>query len=166
MEISTELHTASRRNASSPSRAVPYSRLSIASRAASYVSRGEPPPMPPAAATGRGETASTRRGPGANGGPSPATPPPASTPSPAFRSVLLICAMLVAVAALVAVVRCRRHVEGRAADEESGGLELKAGIADRHHRPLLGARDVVGADAVPEDDIGALERAVGLHVRR
>ena len=40
---------------------------------------------------------------------------------------------LLMVASVVAVVQCRRHVEGWAADEESGGLELKAVIADWHH---------------------------------
>ena len=58
--------------------------------------------------------------------------------------------------AAVAVVSRRPHIERRAPDEKSDGLELKPRVPDGHHRPLLGARDVMRADAVPES--GSISR--------
>ena len=60
----------------------------------------------------------------------------------------------------VAVAGARRHVERRVAVEEADRLEPERDGVDRHHRPLLRARDVVDAEHVPEHDVGVLDRAV------
>jgi hypothetical protein len=53
-----------------------------------------------------------------------------------------------------------RHVEGGVAIEEPDRLEPERDRVDRHHRPLLGARDVVHPEHVPQDDVRVLDRAV------
>ena len=54
----------------------------------------------------------------------------------------------------------RRHVERRVAVEEADRLEPERDGVDRHHRPLLRARDVVDPEHVPEHDVGVLDRTV------
>src|SRR5205823_3217533 len=53
-----------------------------------------------------------------------------------------------------------RHVQRRVAVEEARRQQLEARLVDRHHRPLLGAREVRDAERVPEDQVLALQRRV------
>ena len=55
----------------------------------------------------------------------------------------------------------RGDVQGRVAVEEAGGLEGEAAARDRHDRPVFRARDVRGAERVPQDDVGAVDVPVG-----
>ena len=55
-----------------------------------------------------------------------------------------------AAAAAISVRRRARHVERRVAVEEADGLEHEADRGHRHHRPVLGAGDVVRAEGVPD----------------
>src|SRR5215472_1205872 len=58
------------------------------------------------------------------------------------------------------------HVEPRVAVEEAERLELEPDVHDRHHRPVLGPHDVVGAEDVPDDQVRVLQVPVGGHVSR
>lgn len=53
--------------------------------------------------------------------------------------------------------RSPRHVERRIAGEETGRDHLEAYVGDRHHRPLLGPRDVRDAQRVPDHHVLADE---------
>ena len=56
----------------------------------------------------------------------------------------------------------RRDVQRRVAVEEPDGLQPKAGLGDRHDRPVLGTHEVRRADRVPEHDVAVVERAIRL----
>src|SRR3954466_12872401 len=60
-----------------------------------------------------------------------------------------------------AVPRGRRHVQGGVAVEEAHRLEHEAGAVDGHDRPVLRARHVGEPEGVPEDDVLAVQVAVG-----
>src|SRR6185312_6009097 len=51
-----------------------------------------------------------------------------------------------------------RQVQGRAGVEEAERPEGEADPIDRHDRPVLGPRDVMAAQGVPEHDVGVLDR--------
>src|SRR5438105_13803746 len=57
-----------------------------------------------------------------------------------------------------------RYVEGRVAVEEPGRLKVEADALDGHHRPVLRPGQVVGAEGVPNHDVGFFQRTVGGHV--
>lgn len=56
----------------------------------------------------------------------------------------------------------RRDVKGWVAIEETQRLQTETEGGDRHHRPFLGAWDVVHADRIPDNHIGVLDGAVRL----
>ena len=56
----------------------------------------------------------------------------------------------------------RRKIERGVGVEESVGPEQEADRGDRHHRPVLDARDVRLAEGVPDDQVGRGDVAVGL----
>ena len=73
------------------------------------------------------------------------------------------------VLALLLVTACRvrrRHVERRVAVEEPDRPQVEAAVDDRHHGPVLEAREVVRAEHVPEHDVLALERSRSAAVQR
>src|SRR5215471_12409456 len=70
------------------------------------------------------------------------------------------------VAVMLPVGARRRHVERRVAVEEANRLQREAGGGDLHHRPVLRGGDVVGAEAVPEDDVGVFQIAICRDVAR
>jgi hypothetical protein len=47
-----------------------------------------------------------------------------------------------------------RHIKSWVAIEETQRLQAETEGGDRHHRPFLGAWDVVHADRIPDDDRG------------
>src|SRR5580704_9520142 len=51
----------------------------------------------------------------------------------------------------------RGHVQRRVAVEEAGRLEGESAARDRHDRPVLRARDVRGAERVPDHDVFAVD---------
>src|SRR5690348_851873 len=60
----------------------------------------------------------------------------------------------------MAVTGGRWHVEGGVAVEEADRLEPERRLVDRHHRPLLGAGDVMYPEHVPQHDVHVLDCAV------
>src|SRR5690348_18481974 len=59
-----------------------------------------------------------------------------------------------------AVIGGRRHVQGGVAVEETGRLEHEAAAGHGHDRPVLGPRDMGGAERVPYHDVLAVDIAV------
>ena len=53
------------------------------------------------------------------------------------------------------------QVERRIAREKMDGAELELMPDRRHDGPVLGARDVVKAHGVPNDDVGVFDGAIG-----
>ena len=53
-----------------------------------------------------------------------------------------------------------RHIEGRVAVEEPGGLEMEAEVFGRHDRPVFRAGDMGVAEGVPDHEVGTIKRAV------
>ena len=66
----------------------------------------------------------------------------------------------------VAAAGAGRNVEGGVAVEEAPRLQRERDRVHRHDRPVLGPRDVVDAEDVPQHDVGVGDRAVGLRPRR
>ena len=64
----------------------------------------------------------------------------------------------------MALLRRRRHVEGRVAVEEASRLEYEAAPVDRHYRPILDAWEMGRSEDMPEDNVGAVDIAVGARV--
>src|SRR5579884_4393482 len=58
------------------------------------------------------------------------------------------------------------HVEGGVAIEKACRFEVEADALYRHNRPVFGAHDMVGAEGVPDNQVGLLQRAVLLDVGR
>lgn len=63
-------------------------------------------------------------------------------------------------------MRRGRHVERRAPVEEPVRLQHEPERHRWHDRPVLGAHHMMGAERVPDDDLGVLQRAVGGGVGR
>ena len=67
-----------------------------------------------------------------------------------------------------AVVAARSARDGRGTSsaglrsKKPTGLSMKPIVRHRHHRPVLRPHDVVGAERVPDHDVGVLERRVVL----
>src|SRR5208283_829838 len=59
-----------------------------------------------------------------------------------------------------AVVGRGRDVQGGVAVEETGRLEHEAAAGDRHDGPVLRARNMGGAERVPQHDVGAVDALV------
>src|SRR5215472_15984333 len=53
-----------------------------------------------------------------------------------------------------------RHVQGRVGAEEAERPEGEVDPLNRHDRPVLGPRDVMAAEGVPQHDVGVLDRPV------
>src|SRR5204862_5964246 len=56
--------------------------------------------------------------------------------------------------------RVTRYVECRVAVEEAGRLQREPAVVHRHHRPVLGTREVGAAQRVPQHDGLAVDRTV------
>ena len=61
---------------------------------------------------------------------------------------------------LFARMRTGRHVQGGVAFKKADRHQAEAGILDRHHRPVLGPRNMGEAKGMPDNDVGVLDIAV------
>src|ERR1700730_7121681 len=68
--------------------------------------------------------------------------------------------LVLTVRSAVAGGRLSGQVEHRVAVEEPERLEVETDPGDRHDRPVLRSYDVVGAEGVPHDEVGVLDRPV------
>src|SRR5579883_2704436 len=68
------------------------------------------------------------------------------------------------VLAVRAMVSEQRHVERGVAVEEADRPQVEADVAAGHHWPILGAGHMVGHEAVPDHQVGVLQRPVRLLV--
>src|SRR5690349_7291667 len=85
--------------------------------------------------------------------------PGVAAASVAIAATLLRRAVHVGRARVTVTGAARRDVEPRVAVEEPDRLEREPGVVDRHDRPVLGPREVGGAERVPHDDVLAVDVA-------